>query len=103
MNRDDFNGLLASIHRLEVEVLDAGQREYCHDAGNILANFDRLAAYLDVSREKILLVYAIKHWDGIVAWANGHKSQREDVRGRIKDLRGYLALLWAMVDEDPSE
>jgi hypothetical protein len=44
--------------------------------------------------------YANKHWDGVLAWINGHRSQREDIRGRILDLIVYLILLWAMVDDE---
>ena len=36
--------------------------------------------------------------DGISSYIEGHKSQREDVSGRIKDSIVYLLLLWAMVD-----
>jgi len=36
--------------------------------------------------------------DGILSWVNGHQSQREEVNGRIKDLRVYLAILNAMTE-----
>ena len=45
------------------------------------------------------MVYLLKHIDGITAYLSGHKSQREDVRGRIKDAIVYLMLLWAMIEE----
>jgi len=48
------------------------------------------------------MVYLLKHIDGITAYLNGHKSQREDVRGRIKDAIVYLMLLWAMIEEKES-
>ena len=44
----------------------------------------------------------MKHMDGIVAHINGHKSQREDIRGRIKDSIVYLTLYWAMVEGEES-
>lgn len=77
-----------------------GQKEYAHDESNVFANFDRVSSSLQLDRKQVLLVYALKHWDGIVAYVDGHKSQREDVRGRIKDLRMYLALLWGMIEEE---
>ena len=43
------------------------------------------------------MVYLLKHIDGIGSYIDGHKSQREDVTGRIKDAVVYLLLLWAMV------
>lgn len=79
---------------------DAGQKEYAHDEQNALRNFETTGAELGMAREKVLWIFAKKHSDGILAWINGHRSQREDVRGRIKDMIVYLVLLWAMVDDD---
>lgn len=77
---------------------DDGQKEYARTEDNIFANFDRVADCLKISREKALMVYLLKHIDGINSYLDGHKSQREDVSGRIKDAIVYLFLLWAMVD-----
>ena len=70
---------------------------------NVFANFDRVAESLQLDRKQVLLVYALKHWDGIVSYVGGHVSQREDVRGRIKDLRMYLSLLWGMIEEESND
>ncbi len=77
-----------------------GQKEYAHSKENSFANFERLATDLDMDRKMILWVYAMKHRDGIAAHIKGHKSQREDVRGRINDLIVYLCLLRGMIDEE---
>jgi hypothetical protein len=79
---------------------DAGQREYAQSDDNVFANFDRIAKSVNSSREKVLMVYLLKHIDGISAYVKGHKSQREDVTGRITDAMVYLMLLWGMVVED---
>lgn len=100
MTKIEFDFLLDSIQSAEREVRSAGQREYAGDDGNVFANFDRVASHLGIDRKRVLLVYALKHLDGITSYVNGHKSQREDVRGRIKDLRMYMALLWGMIEED---
>ena len=78
---------------------DEGQKEYAHTDDNGFANFDRVGSLLSISSEKTLMVYLLKHIDGITAHLSGHKSQREDVRGRIKDAIVYLMLLWAMIEE----
>lgn len=80
----------------------AGQKEYAHQDDNPFRNFETLAAELNLSREKALWVYFRKHTDGILAYINGHKSQRESVRGRIKDSIVYLVLLAAMIEEEES-
>tara|TARA_R100000742_G_C4241706_1_gene61286 strand:+ start:409 stop:798 length:390 start_codon:yes stop_codon:yes gene_type:complete len=78
---------------------DSGQQEYAHDDDNVFANFERVASVLNITREKSLMVYLLKHIDGIAAYVNGHESQREDVRGRLTDVIVYSMLLWGMIEE----
>ena len=79
---------------------DAGQEEYSHDDSDVFANFNRVGNLLEVDRKKVLMTYMLKHVDGIAAYVKGHKSQREDVTGRITDCVVYLMLLWAMIEEE---
>lgn len=97
--KKDIEELMHKIFQDLQVTREAGQKEYAHDSENAFGNFERLAVALKISREQILWVYVQKHLDGIVSWINGHKSQREDVRGRIKDVMVYLVLLWGMVDD----
>jgi len=84
----------------ECEMLrNAGQAEYAHKNEEAFTNFMKLASDLNISREKILIVYFKKHYDGVVAYLNGHVSQREPVQGRINDMIVYLCLLRGMIDE----
>lgn len=100
MTRDDMAKLMGDVF-VECKALrSAGQEEYAHDEDNAFRNFEAVGQYLGIQREKVLLTYAIKHLDGIIAWVNGHTSQREDVRGRINDLIVYLCLLRGMVEEN---
>ena len=82
---------------------DSGQKEYAHTEDNVFANFERVAEGLNISKEQALMVYLMKHIDGINAWIKGHKSQREDVTGRIKDAIVYLCLLWWMAKDKKSD
>ena len=79
---------------------DSGQEEYAHDEANVFANFERVGNTLGVDRTKVLMVYMLKHIDGIVSYVDGHKSQREEVGGRITDAIVYLLLLCGMIEED---
>lgn len=79
---------------------EAGQKEYAHRNENAFANFERVGERLDLDRKQVLMVYAEKHLDGIHSFIQGHKSQREDVRGRINDFIVYMCLLRGMIDED---
>jgi len=100
MTQGDMANLMTEIFGECNKFRAAGQKEYAHDEDNAFANFERLAKDLGMDRKMILWVYAMKHRDGIAAYIKGHKSQREDVRGRINDLIVYLCLLRGMIDEE---
>lgn len=78
---------------------EAGQRGYA-GGEDAFGNFNRLAKLPQIDRKKVLLTFMMRHVDGVFAFANGHKSQREDVRGRINDIIVYLCLLRGMIDEE---
>ena len=119
MNYKKMSNLMNQIWKEVRQTRDDGQKEYARTDDNVFANFERVAKKLSnpanrpdlskddpifskISREKVLLVYLLKQIDGICSHVDGHKSQREDVRGRIKDSIVYLMLLWAMIEEKES-
>jgi hypothetical protein len=61
-----------------------------------------VASDVGIDRKVVLWTYLRKHIDGIASFLKGHKSQREDVRGRIKDAIAYLILLYGMIEEEES-
>ena len=79
---------------------EAGQKEYARKQSNAFANFERVADYIGSSKEKVLMVYLLKHIDGISSFVNGYQSQREDVRGRLTDIIVYCILMWGMVEDN---
>jgi hypothetical protein len=97
---DEMASLMERMYLEENQTRVAGQKEYAH--GDAFGNFNRLAQMLDLDRKLVLWVYFMKHIDGILAYLKGHKSQRENIRGRIMDARVYLALLRGMIEEDES-
>ena len=98
MTKDQFDDLFTSIIDQVKATRDDGQKEYAHNEVNVFANFERTARQLNTTRDKVLMTFLMKHVDGIVAHINGHTSQREDIRGRLKDAIVYLCLLWGMVE-----
>ena len=103
MNYSQMDCLIKETIDEIIKTRDAGQKEYAHSEDNVFANFERVAELTDVNREKVLLVYLLKHIDGISAHIKGHKSQRENVVGRITDAVVYLLLLRGMVFENEEE
>ena len=100
MTHKEMHKLMDTMLNDIVSTRDAGQREYAHDENDVFANFNRVGSLLEEDRKKVLMTYMLKHVDGIAAYVKGHKSQREDVRGRITDCIVYLMLLWGMIEEE---
>ena len=101
MNYREMSNFIEKIAIPKIlKIRDDGQKEYARAEDNVFANFERVADFMDMPREKALMTYVIKHTDGISAYVNGHKSQREDVEGRIVDTIVYMLLLWAMINDN---
>ncbi|MBC8225909.1 MAG: hypothetical protein H8E74_02045 [Gammaproteobacteria bacterium] len=100
MTTTEMNQLMENIQNQIAETRKSGQKEYAHDEDNVFANFERVANTLDITRETALMTYLLKHIDGVVSYTKGHKSQREDVRGRLTDIIVYTMLLWGMVEDE---
>ncbi len=98
-----MENLIKKIFQKIQKTREAGQKEYARKQTNAFANFERVADYIDSSKEKVLMVYLLKHIDGIASFVNGHKSQREDVRGRLTDAIVYLCLLWGMIETEDAK
>ena len=103
MEKQKMDNLVDEIFSKVKKIRDAGQQEYARDIDNVFANFERVASFVGVNKEKALLTYMIKHVDGLCAYADGHHSQREDVRGRLTDIMVYCLLFWGMVEENESK
>ena len=102
MTREGMTKVMEQIFAECQKLRGAGQAEYAHREEEAFANFIRVAERMHVDRKQVLMVYAEKHLDGIHSFLNGHKSQREDVRGRINDVIVYMCLLRGMIDEENS-
>ena len=99
MHHDDMCKRIEGIFAQVLKTHKEGQKEYARDSKDVFANFKRVADFTDITKEKAVMVYLIKHIDGISAYVNGHRSQREGVRGRLTDAITYLCILWGMFDE----
>ena len=100
MKHSQMRKLMDKILKEVTVTRDSGQKEYAHDESDVFANFNRVANLLEEDRKKVLMTYMLKHVDGIAAYVKGHKSQRENVTGRITDCIVYLMLLWGMIEEE---
>lgn len=99
MTRDEMSQVMDRVFEECRALREAGQKEYA-GGEDAFGNFNRLAARLGIDRKQVLLVYLAKHQDGVDSFIRGHRSQREDVRGRINDQIVYLCLLRGMIEEE---
>ena len=98
MKHNEMLRLINAIFE-QVEIIHTqGQKEYAMDEDNVFANFERISNQLNMDREIVLWVYLMKHIDGIASYLKGHRSQREDVTGRLTDAIVYLCILWGMIE-----
>ena len=104
MNYKDFDDLLQNeIIPQVLDIREAGQKEYARNPGNVFGNFERVADFAGVTVNQAIYTYLIKHIDGIGAHIDGHKSQREDVEGRVIDAIVYLCLLYGRFHQQKKE
>ena len=89
---DDISSKIKDMHT-------KGSKEYAMNQSNVFANFERIAEQTGHDREMVLWIYLMKHIDGIASYLKGHKSQREDVTGRLTDAIVYLCILWGMIEQ----
>lgn len=104
-SKSDVAELMNAMHAEENTTRESAQGEYARDTSNALANFDRIGAMVNcphcskpIGPLATLMVYLLKHVDGVLAYIGGNRSQREPVQDRIKDIRVYCALLRALVE-----
>ena len=79
MTQKEMKIVMENIFKEIQKMREAGQKEYARKNSNAFANFERVGINLNIDREKVLLVYLLKHIDGICAYVDGHKSQREEI------------------------
>lgn len=100
MTREDMADVMEETFKRLNALREAGQKEYAHNEDNAFSNFERTGEDVKINRERVLWIFLKKHLDGIVAFLNGHISQRESVHGRIDDAHVYLELLRGMIIEN---
>ena len=100
MKHTEMLSLINAIFEQVETIHTEGQKEYAMDEDNVFANFDRIANQINMDREIVLWVYLMKHIDGIASYLKGHRSQREEVQGRLTDAIVYLCILWGMIENE---
>tara|TARA_R110002020_G_scaffold45737_5_gene130679 strand:- start:1242 stop:1631 length:390 start_codon:yes stop_codon:yes gene_type:complete len=99
MNKTHYDEFFKHMVSEVKETRDAGQKEYA-SSNDVFDDFVKTAELTGATPGMVLYTFLNKHMRGIGSFIRGYKSQRENVKGRIKDAIVYLFLLWAMVEEE---
>ena len=100
MKHEEMLSLIRGIFNKVESIHTEGQKEYAMNENNVFANFQRITNQTNIDQKMVLWIYLMKHIDGIATYIKGHKSQRENVRGRLTDAIVYLCILWGMIAEE---
>ena len=100
MKHEEMLSLIRGIFNKVESIHTEGQKEYAMNENNVFANFQRITNQTNIDQKMVLWIYLMKHIDGIASYIKGHKSQRENVRGRLTDAIVYLCILWGMIAEE---
>ena len=102
MKFDEFDKFTEQLFSDIRKMRDTKGREYARTADRF-DNFNRLAAELQIPREKVWQVYFTKHWDAIRSYIdNKREFSDEGIYGRMVDAITYLTLLAGMFKENAS-
>ncbi|MFX0084220.1 MAG: hypothetical protein ACFFAU_01000 [Candidatus Hodarchaeota archaeon] len=99
MTHKDFDKLFKKMIDEEVKVMCSKGPDYTRNSPDKLANFKRTANEIGITPEKVLYVLIKKHWAAIITYIKEGKLKGEPVESKILDVRNYLALLRALIEE----
>ena len=98
MNQKDFDALLQDIIKDTTETLGLKGKEY--GFGDRLHNFKTAAIHAKNTPEQALWGMAMKHLVSVEDLIEGRlENTRKNVREKIGDLRNYLILLEAVLED----
>lgn len=104
MTKDEFKKLLITmIEEEQATILGKGE-EYTRGQADRLSSFKETASFAGIKPRQVCLIYLNKHYQSLANYvATGEVRSSEDVTGRIMDLRVYLALMRAIIQEEREE
>ena len=103
MNTQEFTELLENQYKHLCALNNTKGVEYARSDVDRLANFKRQAEELDMTPEKVLMVYLNKHLDAIKSFVKTGRVLSEPISGRISDAILYLILLHGLTIDSSKE
>lgn len=99
MQEAEYNRLVDLVLGTAREIADSKRPAYTIGSPDVLANFKRIGDRTNMSAEKVLDIYLLKHLDSITAYSDGSIDQAEPIVERFADAINYLLLKFALLVE----
>lgn len=94
---NDMAAFFAELQDAEFTLWAGKNKDYADHkgdgCGNTFANFEAIAAELDMKTEQIVWVYLRKQLQALLRYVNHGKLETEPLMNRIIDARNFLAIL----------
>lgn len=101
MTKSDFARMLTDMEAEERNIVVTKGSEYTHGHDDRLVSFKETARFSGVEPLQVCMIYLNKHYQGLANFVKtGNVLSDEDVYSRIMDLRVYLALMRALIQEE---
>ena len=99
MTNKDREKLIGDILKKCYKIRQTKGVDYCLGSEDVNKNFKSIGERLNLSPEKVLMVYALKHIDSIVSFLKNGQLKGEPVREKIIDSVNYILILWTLLNE----
>ena len=100
MTHHDFDELLQKMVNEEIDIMCTKGKDYTRNSSDKLINFKRASEDIGIKPEQVIYIYMKKHWDALITYIKTGKLSGEPIESKILDIRNYLALLRALIEED---
>jgi hypothetical protein len=101
MTKEEFTEFRRKLNEECEGLLDCKGSDYT-TGNDRLDNFKRVSEVTGVTPLGVWSVYFLKHVLAIMKYVRSHRVESESIRGRFVDVRNYIDLGMAIIDEEIS-
>ena len=103
MLKTEFKELLDVMEDEEHDTILGKGEEYTRSQADRLSSFKEIASFAGVTPKQVCMIFVAKHWQALANFvATGKTKSNEPIEGRIMDIRVYMALMRAIIQEESS-
>ena len=103
MTLHDFDELFQKMVNEEIAIMCSKGKDYTRNSPDKLSNFKEAAQEIGIKPEQVIYTHMKKHWAALTTYIKTGKLSGEPIESKILDIRNYLALLRALIEEKKIE